>query len=666
MFRVILLFLLCIPMIGFGQTKVNRGFKDKDVIVEHLTVNNDELRSFIFDDLPSDLRSEINERKAFQFANESAYFVTELLRGGQVYNGWNVMDKYVNDVLQEVIPDELKDQPYLKAYIVKDGSMNAFMTPSGQFFIHIGLFDALETESALAGVIAHEVAHYTQYHSAKRFVNMETQNFGYKWNRMSRNSIAAEMESDSMALVYMLDSKYDPSGLVDAMKMFQSQTEKILLRYSNRWTLPSVTHPSSNRRVATLSRMLGEANFDPSGRSHFVIGEAMFRQFKYRSQAEILKYLMEGFQFSEVIEKAFKYHLYAPENPTYLYYLMEGIRRKCYLDQGKWNAKFIVDRYHEIVGKKDNKRKIFVEGHLFDKFEPLYFNLPDDSWESIRAKFYWEGDVKFITYEQAFNFFFQVGELVNEPECILSQALSLHFDAEKRDVHLRKYLEYEKILHRDYAEALLNDKIWAALPGKRLTIFHNFYPLVRQGENDVLVWNGNEGEENPMVGKVETVIEQFPQREFMYLPDLKKSKLNRYKTLVALEQFASARLVSRGERTQLHILAPLYWEIFKEFEVNEIEFINSKYYEVRKWDFELDTYKGIVDSSYDELLATEKKPGRYLDIYYASIRMIENVNMKYRFHGGEEKLNMKDSGYTQFQTVLKRKLTVIDEDNVRP
>lgn len=48
--------------------------------------------------------------------------------------------------------------------ILRDPSLNAFATPGGLIAVHTGLFASAESESELAAVLAHEIAHVTQKH----------------------------------------------------------------------------------------------------------------------------------------------------------------------------------------------------------------------------------------------------------------------------------------------------------------------------------------------------------------------------------------------------------------------------------------------------------------------------------------------------------------------
>jgi predicted Zn-dependent protease len=52
-------------------------------------------------------------------------------------------------------------------FVIKDSSINAFAVPGGFVFLHEGLVLATATESELASVMAHEIAHVTQHHIAR-------------------------------------------------------------------------------------------------------------------------------------------------------------------------------------------------------------------------------------------------------------------------------------------------------------------------------------------------------------------------------------------------------------------------------------------------------------------------------------------------------------------
>lgn len=58
-------------------------------------------------------------------------------------------------------------------FLVNDSSINAFAGPGGYIGANVGLFLASQSESELAGVMAHEIAHITQRHLARAFASQD-------------------------------------------------------------------------------------------------------------------------------------------------------------------------------------------------------------------------------------------------------------------------------------------------------------------------------------------------------------------------------------------------------------------------------------------------------------------------------------------------------------
>lgn len=75
---------------------------------------------------------------------------------------------YLNELgYRLVAPSE--SQQLFHFFLIKDNSINAFALPGGFIGINAGLILATKSESELAGVMAHEIAHVTQRHHARRY-----------------------------------------------------------------------------------------------------------------------------------------------------------------------------------------------------------------------------------------------------------------------------------------------------------------------------------------------------------------------------------------------------------------------------------------------------------------------------------------------------------------
>lgn len=194
------------------------------------------------------------------------------------------------------------DMPYLyRNYcvaILDTDEINAMATPGGHIFISRGLIRAVDSEDALAAVIAHEIAHIQLKHSisaikASRITGAATQavrasamasvvllndtldekGYGFSDEKMERileatetfSSITEEIteklvnsgfsksqefEADEMALSLMADAGYNPHAMLEMLEMIPSGS-------NHGW---GATHPEPEERIKKVSKELDGMN----------------------------------------------------------------------------------------------------------------------------------------------------------------------------------------------------------------------------------------------------------------------------------------------------------------------------------------------------------------------------------------------------------------------
>ena len=110
--------------------------------------------------------------------------------------------------------------------------LNAFALPGGYIYLYTGLIKYLDSEAALAGVIAHEIAHVERRHATQRITNayglqlLASLALGNNPSQISvivanlfsgltllANSRSAEDESDKYAVIYLQSTRYYPGGV---------------------------------------------------------------------------------------------------------------------------------------------------------------------------------------------------------------------------------------------------------------------------------------------------------------------------------------------------------------------------------------------------------------------------------------------------------------------
>lgn len=170
-------------------------------------------------------------------------------------------------------------QPFpFTASVIRHNAINAFACPGGYIFVHTGLILAMENESEVAGVIAHEMAHVTQRHIARRIESSQYISLlsvigalagaflgGEGGAAALAGSMAAgqaamlnysrndEREADQVGMNYLTKAGYAPSGMVGA---FEVLSRKQWLMGSAIPTYLS-THPGLTERVTDMSVRVG-------------------------------------------------------------------------------------------------------------------------------------------------------------------------------------------------------------------------------------------------------------------------------------------------------------------------------------------------------------------------------------------------------------------------
>ena len=163
---------------------------------------------------------------------------------------WNT-DKVVADVETQVYLKKIgkemsvySEDPskHVDFLMLNDGSINAFAGPYGYIGVHTGLLLSSETESELAGVLAHELSHITQNHLKR---------FSEKTDKQTYLMVAG------MLAAALVDSS-NASQAIAASTVAGAAQQNINFTREHEWEAD---------RIGT--NMLSKSGFDPSGMAHF-------------------------------------------------------------------------------------------------------------------------------------------------------------------------------------------------------------------------------------------------------------------------------------------------------------------------------------------------------------------------------------------------------------
>lgn len=210
-----------------------------------------------------------------------------------------VVGEYVNRVGQNLVRNSDAQVPFTIKVIDSD-DVNAFALPGGFFFVNSGLILATESESELAGVMSHEIAHVAARHGTRSATKAELANWltipliflggpiGYgvrsaaglliplKFLQFTRG---AEREADFLGLQYLYKTGYDPQAFTEFFEKIQAREK------SRPGTLAKAfsTHPLTPERITAAQ---DEIRTVLPARSEYVVSTS-----EYERVAERLRVL---------------------------------------------------------------------------------------------------------------------------------------------------------------------------------------------------------------------------------------------------------------------------------------------------------------------------------------------------------------------------------------
>lgn len=213
-------------------------------------------------------------------------------------------------------------------FMVKDPMVNAFAAPGGVIGINSGIITNARSESELAGVVAHEIAHVTQRHMARMFEMQEKLSmpmlaamigsillgianpqagtaamtaiagaqaqYGINFTR------ANEEEADRVGMQILARSDFDPRGMASFFERLQ-QTSRY---YQGNAPEYLRTHPLTTSRIAearSRAQSYPEKDLEPSESFELIRMKLMART--ARSESEAVETLRAALEEARVEEK---------------------------------------------------------------------------------------------------------------------------------------------------------------------------------------------------------------------------------------------------------------------------------------------------------------------------------------------------------------------------
>lgn len=186
------------------------------------------------------------------------------------------LEAYLNKICRTITENSDQSELY-NGYHVKmldSDEVNAFATSGGHIFVTRGMLKCVDSEDALAAVLAHEISHIQLKHSlsaikTSRWVTVGTttltaaasldDEYSKDMNEIVTNIInsmvnngysqSQEFEADDKALYLMADAGYNPAAM-------DSLLEKMNELQGGRKTGFYKTHPSPEKRIKNVNKTI--------------------------------------------------------------------------------------------------------------------------------------------------------------------------------------------------------------------------------------------------------------------------------------------------------------------------------------------------------------------------------------------------------------------------
>ncbi len=206
-----------------------------------------------------------------------------------------VVVEYVDRVGQELVKHSDAKVPFV-IKVVDTDEVNAFALPGGYFYVNKGLIMEAESESELAGVMSHEIAHVAARHATERMTKGQLLQFaaipalfvGGYWTQVAIQqglgfglSLAvlgitrkSEAEADQLGTQYLWNSGYDPSGYITFFEKLQAKEKNKPGKFASFFR----THPSIENRISSVQE---EISFLPK-KEEYVVSTSEFDRVKSR------------------------------------------------------------------------------------------------------------------------------------------------------------------------------------------------------------------------------------------------------------------------------------------------------------------------------------------------------------------------------------------------
>jgi len=468
---------------------------------------------------PADLKQSDYEYFTHTIIENRIYQINE----GEIYLEWSEAELYLKRLLNQLLPDSLKNKKNINIYIRRDSTPNAYSSYDASIYINMGLLADIKSEAALAFVIGHELAHYVGQHQLHNYqlFKQNHKNEEKKLKRLVHTNKLLELEADEVAAQIIRQAGFNVSDVYSVFDLIYSDENFF-----------------KKERVENVKKIINQYQEEPG-----LDDSRLFKKVNQLAKYEKVQLLLNQFEHNECLKNALYYYI----NDTTLhflpYYIVEATRK------------------HLLLYPNDLNEAVFD----FSKQQEL--GMPN--MENTEKN----------TYKNLIEYFLTPQFLERIPDLVFSKALfAYQMDMPEANEMFEKYLKLTTT--RQYADLAkyLNTRYENAPKkfNKSVAIIENISAYnLKEPNKPVIDVNKSFFLNNKLNTKLkENLSSKFPKQSIILQRDLSK---NNYQKTTFYKQLSVAALLAQNieEANNLPVCEILFLLFPKAFNVLQKEQIDE-------------------------------------------------------------------------------------------
>ena len=485
---------------------------------------------------------------------------------GEIYLGWTKAENYLNDILQKLLPDSIKQDQKMHVYLLRDPSLNAYSSYDGSIYFNVGLLADVENEAAIALILGHEMAHYLKRHLLKSYISAVETNKYSKAELATLAHVNQKLELEADDIGYELTNKagYNLASGYNVFNLIYGDDENLM--------------EFSEERANQLTKYIDKIPVGERFLADYRIDQNIFASLIKQARIEKLDLLLNEFSYKACLRNAFSYHLAEPNDPNYIYFAQEAARRFTLLFPKEMRQLFLIDGVYENQADINTLNKYVKNQFLINKI----ISISEIDKQNLVLK----------SYQQILDYFVMVGNDKAFPELYLSNALIEHNkkNIAGRNEYLNKYILSGKGKNNNFAKLLLGQRPTKnIIKTKKLIIIDDaeFFNMYEYNNIEYDIIKTEEFNSKSKIKIKEHIKNSFPGNKVVYTSDMSNTNFNAsiaYKKAILTALISKDLYREENERgiAPYYLLDPTIYQMFSEEKVQYIDYIyidafNTKY-----------------------------------------------------------------------------------------